>query len=176
MKMVLQVKTCGCGLFPFNPDAVYEFLPSENVMSPQKALDESLLQHLQDLREVPADEALTKQTRRKRLDLEPGKSISSLDVQDSDEDIAIEEDSSFSSESSSTDEDENDEETMHIDDINKDDFAVAKYDYSRSVKYYVGECMRKNNNGDIVFIFLEQVCDTLFKYRENVVMENGAMA
>ena len=52
-----------CGLCPFNPDAVYELLPSENVMSPRKALDESLLQHLQGLREVPADEAPTKQTK-----------------------------------------------------------------------------------------------------------------
>ena len=53
--------------FPCNPDAVYELLPSENAMSPQKALNESLLQHLQGLREVPADEAPTKQTKRKRL-------------------------------------------------------------------------------------------------------------
>lgn len=30
-----------CGLFPCNPDAVYELLPSENAMSPQKALHES---------------------------------------------------------------------------------------------------------------------------------------
>ena len=85
-----------CGLFPFNHDAVYELLPSENVMSQRKALDESLLRHLPGLREVPADEAPTKQTKRKRLDLESGKSISNLDVQDSDEDITSEEDSSFS--------------------------------------------------------------------------------
>ena len=134
-----------CGLFPFNPDAVYELLPHENVMIPQKALDESLLQHLQGLREVPADEAPTKQTKKKRLDLASGKSISNLDVQDSDEDITSKEDSSFSSESSRTDddlpadEDENDEETVHIDDINVCDFVVVKYDHSRSVKYYVEE-------------------------------------
>ena len=79
----------------------------------------------------------------------------------SDEDITREEDSSFSSESSTTDvdlpadEDESDGETMHIDDIKVGDFVVVKYDYSRSVKYYVGECMRKDNNRDIVFIFLE---------------------
>ena len=166
-----------CGLFPLIPGVVYEFLPNANVMSPQKALDKSLLQHLQGLREVLADEAPTKQTKRKRLDLEPGKSISNLDVQDSDEDITSEEDSSFSSGSSITDdlpsdEDENDQETMHTDDINVGDFAVVKYDYSRSVKYYVGECMRKNNNnGDIAFIFLERVCGMLFKYRENVTEE-----
>ena len=59
-----------CGLFPFNPDAVYELFSSEKVMNPRKTLDESLLQHLQGLREVPADEAPTKQTKRKRLDLE----------------------------------------------------------------------------------------------------------
>ena len=75
--------------------------------------------------------------------------------------ISTEEDSSFSSESSTTDvdlpadEDENDEETMHIDDIKVGDFAVVKYDYSRSVKYHVGEFMRKDNNRDIVFIFFE---------------------
>ena len=59
-----------------------------------------------------------------------------MDVQDSDEDITSEEDSSFSSESSTTDDDlpadqdENDEETVHINDINVGDFAVVKYDYS----------------------------------------------
>ena len=145
-------------------------------MSPKKAFDESLLQHQQGLREVPADEAPTEQTKRKRLGFEPGKSISNLDMQDSDKDITSEEDSSFSSESSTTDydlpadEDENDEETMHTD-INVGDLAVIKYDYSRSVKYYVGECMRKDNNGDIVFIFLERVCVTIFKYRKNVIEE-----
>ena len=56
-----------CDLFRCNPDAVYELLPSENAMSPQKALRESLLQHLQGLREVSADEAPIKQTKRKRL-------------------------------------------------------------------------------------------------------------
>ena len=111
------------------------------------------------------------------MDLEPGKSITNLDMQDYDEDIISEEDSSFSSESSTThddlpaDKDENDQETMLIDDINLGDFAVVKHDYSSSVKYYVGECMRKDNHGDIVFIFLEQVCRTLFKYRENVIKE-----
>lgn len=49
-----------CGLSPFNANIVYELLPSENVMSPRKALDESLFQHLQGLRDVPPDEALTK--------------------------------------------------------------------------------------------------------------------
>ena len=60
---------------------------------------------------------------------------------------------------------------MHIGNTSVGDFAVVKYDYSRSMKYYVGECMRKDNNGDIVFIFLDQVCGTLFKYRENVIEE-----
>ena len=69
------------------------------------------------------------------------------------------------------DEDENDEETMHIDDINVGNFLMVKYDYSSSVKYYVGEYMRKDDNGDIVFIFLELACGTLFKYRENVIQE-----
>ena len=32
-----------CGIYPFNPDEVYKKLPSENVMSPKKALDQSLV-------------------------------------------------------------------------------------------------------------------------------------
>ena len=77
---------------------------------------------------------------KERLDLEPGKSISNLDVQDSDEDITSEEDSSVSSESSRTDDNlPADKETMLSGDINVGDFAVVKYDYSRSAKYYVGK-------------------------------------
>ena len=49
-----------CGLFPFNPNIVYELLPSENIMSSREALGESLFQHLQGLRDVPPDEAPTK--------------------------------------------------------------------------------------------------------------------
>ena len=45
-----------CGLYPFHPDAVYQRLPSENVMSPRKALEESLLQQLQSMRESPVSE------------------------------------------------------------------------------------------------------------------------
>ena len=76
---------CKCGLYPFNPDAVYEKLPSRNVMSPRKALIELLLQRLQNMREPQsAEEAVPKQSKRKRLDLEPGKSISTLDVPESD--------------------------------------------------------------------------------------------
>ena len=60
-------------------------------------------------------------------------------MQDYDEDIISEEDSSFSSESSTThddlpaDKDENDQETMLIDDINLGDFAVVKHDYSGEI-------------------------------------------
>ena len=79
---------CKCGLYPFNPDPVYEKLPSRNIMSPQKALDQSLLQHLQNMREPQsAEEAVPMQSKRKRLGLEPGKSISTLDVPESDCDV-----------------------------------------------------------------------------------------
>ena len=53
---------CKCGLYPFSPDAVYEKLLSRNVMSPRKALDELLLQRLQNMREPQsAEEAVPKQ-------------------------------------------------------------------------------------------------------------------
>ena len=47
---------CKFGLYPFNPNVVYEKLPSENVMSPRKALDQSFLQQLQRMGESPIGE------------------------------------------------------------------------------------------------------------------------
>ena len=38
-----------CGIYPFNPDEVYKKLPGENVMSPKKALDQSLVDSLAKL-------------------------------------------------------------------------------------------------------------------------------
>ena len=45
-----------CGLYPLNPNVVYEKFPSENVMSPRKALNQSLLQQRQRMRESPVGE------------------------------------------------------------------------------------------------------------------------
>ena len=50
---------------------------------------------------------------------------------------------------------------------------MVKYNYSRSVMYYIGEYMEKDSNGQILFIFLERICGSLFKYRENVVRETA---
>ena len=61
------------------------------------------------------------------------------------------------------------EHAIDINDIYAGDFAVVKYKYARSVKYYVSECMRKNGNEKIIFIFLERDSGTLFRYRENVI-------
>ena len=51
----LVSRFCKCGLYPFNPDAVYEKLPSRNVM-----------QHLQNMREPQsAEEAVPSKARGK---------------------------------------------------------------------------------------------------------------
>ena len=50
---------------------------------------------------------------------------------------------------------------------------MVKYNYSRSDMYYIGEYMEKDSNGQILFIFLERICGSLFKYRENVVRETA---
>ena len=147
---------CKCGLYPFNPDAVYEKLPSRNEMSPWKALDESLLRCLQNMKEPQsAEEAVPKQNNRKRLDLEPRKSISTLDMPESDCDDS-EDSSEVDDDLSSTDSNSDDsasngnlsakEDAIVINDIHVGDFAVVKYKYAQSVKYYVGECMRKDGN------------------------------
>ena len=67
-----------CGIYPFNPDKVYKKLPSENVMTPKKALDQSLqslVDSLAELRRGDENEK-PKNQKRTRLDVEPGKSIS----------------------------------------------------------------------------------------------------
>ena len=48
---------CKCGFVPFNPNVVYKKLPTENVMSPRKALDQSLLQQLLCIRDSPVGDA-----------------------------------------------------------------------------------------------------------------------
>ena len=53
-------------------------------MSPRKALDESLLQQLQSMRESPDGEETTQANKRTRLDVAPGKLISNLTLEDSD--------------------------------------------------------------------------------------------
>ena len=53
-------------------------------MSSRKALDESLLQQLQSMRESPDGEESTQNNKRTCLDVAPGKSISNLTLEDSD--------------------------------------------------------------------------------------------
>ena len=67
------------------------------------------------------------------------------------------------------------EDAIDINDIHVGDFAVVKYKYARSVKYYVGECMRKDGNEKIIFIFLERDSGILFKNRENVIEESAEL-
>ena len=69
--------------------------------------------------------------------------------------------------------DADDEEVLTVSDINVGDFALVKYKYSHSIKYYIGECMEKDTSGEISFIFLERICGSLFKYRENVIRETA---
>ena len=66
-------------------------------------------------------------------------------------------------------EEEEKDEVLAIHDINMGDFALVRYKYSHSIKRYIGECMEKDNDGDISLIFLGRVCGSLFKYRQNIV-------
>ena len=82
-------------------------------------------------------------------------------------------DSDGSDDASTETSDADDEEVLTVSDINVGDFALVKYKYSRSIKYYIGECMEKDTSGEISFIFLERICGSLFKYRENVIRETA---
>ena len=124
--------------------------------------------------------------KRTQLVVAPGKSISNLnlDPSESESEESKSRESQFAenseSESESDDNDESDdastkssdaedEEVLTVSDINVEDFVLVKYKYSCSAKYYIGECMEKDSNGDISFIFLDRVCGSSFKYRENVI-------
>ena len=82
-------------------------------------------------------------------------------------------DNDESDDASTESSDVEDEEVRSISDINVGNFALVEYKCSCSVKYYIGECMEKDSNGDISFIFLDRVCGSLFKYRENVLRETA---
>ena len=101
------------------------------------------------------------------------------DCDDSEDSSEVDDDLS-STDSNSDDSASNDnlsakEDAIVINDIHVGDFAVVKYKYAQSVKYYVGECMRKDGNEKIIFIFLEQDSGTLFRYRENVIEESAEL-
>ena len=56
-------------------------------MSPRKALHESLLEQWQNMRQsASTEEAVSKQNKKKRIDLEPGKSLTNLEDPESEED------------------------------------------------------------------------------------------
>ena len=67
--------------------------------------------------------------------------------------------------------DEDDDENVDISEIHIGDFAIVKYTNSCSIKYYIGECISKDSDTELTFIFIERVCEFLFRNRENVIHE-----
>ena len=121
-----------CALYPFNPNVVYQNFPSEDVMSPRKALDQSLLQQLQSMRESPVGEHAQQNKERTRLDVVPGKSISNLDFVSSESESGSETKSGPESEPEERDIEENDDaddeqQVISLSDISAEDFALVKY-------------------------------------------------
>ena len=141
-------------------------------MSPRKALDQSFLQQLQRMGESPIGEDAQQDKKRTRLDVAPGKSISNLDFVSSESGSETKSGPESEPEESNIEEnDDADDEQQVITllDISVGDFALVKYNYYRSVKYYIGEYMERDSNGQILFIFLERICASLLKYKENVL-------
>ena len=61
---------------------------------------------------------------------------------------------------------------MSISDVAVGLYALVMYRYPRSEKYYIGECTRiDESTGEVYFLYLQCVHDSVFKYRENVVEE-----
>ena len=126
------------------------------------------------MRESPVGKDAQQNKKRTRLHVAPGKSISNLDFASSESESGPMTESGPESEPVENDVEENvdaddEQKVITLSDISVGDFALVKYNYSRSVKYYIGECMEKDSNGQILFIFLERICGSLFKYRENIL-------
>ena len=106
-------------------------------MSPRKALDQSLLQQLQCMRESPVGEHAHQNKERTRLDVAPGKSISNLDFVSSESESGSETESGPESEPEERDIEENDDaddeqQVISLSDISAEDFALVKYNQSVS--------------------------------------------
>ena len=101
-------------------------------MSPRKALDQSLLQQLQSMRESPVGEHAQQNKERTRLDVVPGKSISNLDFVSSESESGSETKSGPESEPEERDIEENDDaddeqQVISLSDISAEDFPLVKY-------------------------------------------------
>ena len=105
-----------CGLVPYNPDEVFKMLPSENILSPSKAMDESVLNLLQELRGEDEDEPARK-TKRTRLDVQPGKSVTVPDEAAEERESESEADDTVFADS---DEEEESDEQQSIDSADSD--------------------------------------------------------
>lgn len=64
-------------------------------------------------------------------------------------------------------------EGVTIEKISSGFFYLVKFQYPRSVKYYIGECTRKSKPNS--FIFFKHLHD-LFAYKDNVVEETISVA
>ena len=54
--------------------------------------------------------------------------------------------------------DEDDGENVDLSEIHISNFAIVKYANFCSIKYYIGECISKDSDTELTFIFLERVC------------------
>ena len=130
------------------------------------------------MRESPVGEDAQKNEKRTWPVVALGKSISNLDSVSSKSKSGSENKSGPASEPQESDIKENndsddEQQVITLSDIRVGDFAMGKNNYSRSVKYYMGESIGKDSNGQILFIFLERNCGLLFKYRENIIWETA---
>ena len=100
-------------------------------MNPRKALDQSLLQQLQCMRESPVGEDAHQNKKRTRLNVAPGESISNLDFVSSESESGSKTESGPESEPEESDIEENDDaddelQVITFSDITVGDFALVK--------------------------------------------------
>lgn len=173
-----------CGISPFDPSVVYTKLPSQNTISPRKAMDESLIGLLSEMRYGEEESASRKATNnaKNRLEVEPGKSVA---VPESDTESDTESEVSTSESEPEEEEmlveaEENHAEEAFYNPVNPESimvglFALVRYKYPRSEKYYVGEIAAKT--GDVVtFYFLQRMSDLKFKNRDHHIPEETSVS
>ena len=148
-----------CGLVPFNPE-VYDTLPIANVMSPRKAMDQSVLGILQELRGDDEEEpGPSNSKKRTKLDVQPGKSVvvpeeesDDSDENDDDEDTGFSSSDNENAVPSDADNDDNksddssDLEKLNMTHVTIDQWVKVKYEG----EFFLGNVLSKLNDQALV--------------------------
>ena len=168
-----------CGIVPFDPERVLSKFPKSATemqdQNKQFQISSALLEYLQQFRYDPERKNAEKAKPKKRLSVEPGKSLSAADISTAPQPktkssvptptpgtkpsvastSVVQEDTSSSENDSS---DYENSQNLEISDLDEGDFVLVKCTTKKTKQYYVGKIERIHNDDNTVdVIFLKRI-------------------